>query len=82
LAADYDGDGYPDSVDDDIDGDGVLNQMDNCLYSPLGFFSTVGGIGMEMVAGIRMRMMMMMVTGCWMIMIRARKVPLDGIRLI
>ncbi len=39
LSADYDSDGEPNSLDDDDDGDNVPDFIDNCIFSPLDFYS-------------------------------------------
>lgn len=43
--ADFDGDGTPDACDDDIDGDGILNTLDNCSNTPQG--ATIDVFGCE-----------------------------------
>ncbi len=42
---DFDNDGLGDACDDDVDGDGVLNAMDECAETPLG--TLVGSNGCE-----------------------------------
>ncbi|TLF44662.1 Calx-beta domain-containing protein [Maribacter aurantiacus] len=44
--SDFDQDGISDSCDDDIDGDGILNALDQCQETPLG--SLVNSDGCEM----------------------------------
>ena len=39
VSPDYDGDGVSDVDDNDVDNDFVLNAVDRCLFSPLGFQS-------------------------------------------
>ena len=39
LTSDYDGDGEPDSIDGDDDGDYIIDIYDKCQYSPNGFES-------------------------------------------
>ena len=42
FGADYDSDGNPNSIDNDVDGDGVVNNNDNCEYSPIYYISSGG----------------------------------------
>ena len=39
LTRDYDGDLQPDAIDDDDDGDFIIDILDQCKFSPLGFES-------------------------------------------